>query len=86
MSTARAQSKREKCKYKRCMSKRFYPVDKPRYCGKHVDKIIVVPLNKEVLFTSPIRVKKDETIEFIGRSKVKLSLKERIKSFIFVQK
>lgn len=37
MRQPKAKSKIEKCKYKRCMYKRTHPLEKPRYCAKHVD-------------------------------------------------
>lgn len=44
MRQPKAKSKLEKCKYKRCMYKRTMPIEKPRYCGKHVD-IALASLN-----------------------------------------
>lgn len=38
----RSKSKYDKCKYKRCTYRRTHPLDKPRYCAKHVDKVLGV--------------------------------------------
>lgn len=80
MSTERAQSKREKCKYKRCIAKRFYPEIKPRYCIKHKDQLeykeVVANIPDE---EHPWNVSPEES----QQSKTKFIT--RIKKWIFVQ-
>lgn len=44
MRQPKAKSKLEKCKYKRCMYKRLYPLTKPRYCAKHVERMGIISL------------------------------------------
>lgn len=41
MRRLKAQTKRQKCKYKRCTYKRTVPIEKPLYCAKHGDNSAV---------------------------------------------
>lgn len=82
MGQHRAKTKEEKCKYKRCLAKKFYPVENPRYCGKHVDKLEY----KEAIATSSVDNSYPWNTNPSEIIKSKTTIVTKIKNFIFVHK
>lgn len=76
MRRVKAKNKSEKCKLGRCLGKKVYPIEKPRFCAKHVDKA-EAPVFTEVVAKSAER-------DYESEVPTGKSFLQHIKSFIFV--